>query len=204
MESEGALLGPSWAQKLSSGLGDMSSLTGGRQTDTSPPSGLMAHSSQGTLGLGSQISGDPSAPASPDPSSVLLLQQNLQRLYGSLGDLGQSASRNSLHSILEDHLETSAETGHVNYTKPDLRNASEEDLFLMDQHHAGGSASAVPPQGGMPSTSDSPNDGSGLAGQLPENSISESRTLFIRGIDPVMPDDVIKEYLKVRKIEKFK
>ncbi|KAG7673813.1 hypothetical protein Ndes2437B_g01986 [Nannochloris sp. 'desiccata'] len=197
MESEGTLLGPSWTQKLSSGLGDMSSLTGVRQTDTSPPSGLMgAHSSQGTLGLGSQISGDPSAPASPDPSSVLLLQQNLQRLYGSLGDLGQSASRNSLHSILEDHLDNSGDTGHVKYMKPDLRNASEDDLFLMDQHHAGG-ASALPPQGGMPSTSSaSPNDGSGLVGQLPGNTITESRTLFIRGIDPVMPDDVIREYLE--------
>jgi hypothetical protein len=195
MDSEGTLLGPSWTQKLSSGLGDISSHAGVRQTDTSPPSGLHgAHSSQGTLGLGSQISGDPSAPASPDPSSVLLLQQNLQRLYGSLGDLGQSASRNSLHSILEDHLDPTGEAGHMNYNK-DLRNTSEEDLFHMDQHHAGASSS-IPPQGGMPSTSASQNDVSGLVGQLPGTTITESRTLFIRGIDPVMPDDVIREYLE--------
>jgi RNA recognition motif 2 len=206
MESEGTLLGPSWTQKLSSGLGDLSSHAGGRQTDTSPPSGIMgAHSSQGTLGLGSQISGDPSAPASPDPSSVLLLQQNLQRLYGSLGDLGQSASRNSLHSILEDHLDHPGAnggveaSGHVNYLKSDLRNTSEEDLFHMDQHHhVGGGSSSMPPQGGMPSISGmaGPNDASGLVGQLPGHTITESRTLYIRGIDPVMPDDVIREYLE--------
>jgi hypothetical protein len=91
----------------------------------------------------------------------------------------------------------------VQYTKQDLRNASEDDLFLMDQHHAGASASAVPPQGGMASTTDIPNDGSGLTGQLPENTISESRTLFIRGIDPVMPDDVIREYLEVREFRYY-
>jgi hypothetical protein len=200
MESEGTLLGPSWTQKLSSGLGDMSSHAGGRQTDISPPSGLHgAHSSQGTLGLGSQISGDPSAPASPDPSSVLLLQQNLQRLYGSLGDLGQSASRNSLHSILEDHLDPS-HAEHVNYAKSDLRNTSEDDLFLMDQHHHASGSGTAPPQGGMPSTTASPNDASGLVGQLPGNTITESRTLFIRGIDPVMPDDVIREYLEVKSL----
>ena len=191
-------MGPSWTRKFSTGLGDISSHAGGRQTDTSPPSGLMgAHSSQGTLGLGSQISGDPSAPASPDPSSVLLLQQNLQRLYGSLGDLGQSASRNSLHSILEDHLDPNGEAGHVNYSKSDLRNTSEEDLFLMDQHHSNSGPNA--PSQGMPCTSASgAQEAPGLVSQLPGSQISESRTLFIRGIDPVMHDDVIKEYLEVR------
>lgn len=193
MDGEATLLGPSWTHKLPASLGDMHAGTGARQTESSSPSGLIlgadAHGPT-MANLASHMNGEQPAQNNMDPSSVLALQQNLQRLYGSLGQLGNSASRASLHSILEEQNGGDASngtSGGVNFMPSEAKTGSDDDLFLLDQPG---------PSGGGPS----PNEGStsppqqGI--QMPTGVLGESRTLFIRGIEPSIPDDMIREYLE--------
>lgn len=192
MDGEPTLLGHSWAQKLPISFGDNQPGTGARQTESTSPSGLLGPDAQATAmgGLGSHMNGEQPGETNADPSSVLLLQQNLQRLYGSLGHLGNSTSRASLHSILEEQTGTIAgngNSGSLNYIPPEAKNGSDDDLFLLDQPGGGQSSNGgntSPPQANI---------------QMPNGVLGESRTLFIRGIEPSIPDDMIREYLEVRK-----
>ena len=221
MEGEATLIDSSWTQKMVSNHGDMNLGAAAQLQGTSPTSGQMGVDAQGALaGLNSHHPHDPSAPASPDPSSVLLLQQNLHRLYGSLGQLstglGQSASRASLHSILEDQPEPTAGDGAPSTGMPrsasfllnHARNTSEDDLFLMDGPSLGGSmnsirsaSAAAASAAAAAAQNASPPSGMANQGHSTGNGIvGESRTLFIRGIDPAMPDEVVQEYLEVRRL----
>ena len=143
-------------------------------------------------------------PDATDPSSVLLVQQNLQRIYGSIPppsmNANHSQSRQSLHSILEDQA-----TDALNFPPGGVRTTSDDDLFLMDQIQSSSGALA----GTGPSTSPQSSTlaaAGGTGGMSVNHNLSataapgtifgESRTLFIRGIDPLSSDDMIREYLE--------
>ena len=191
MDGEATLLGPSWTQKRVSSLGDISSANTARRTESNSPSGFLGADGQGTnmAGLASQLNGDQSGQPNADPSSVLALQQSLQRLYGSLGHLGDSTSRASLHSSLEEQQDNvNGSSGGMNALRTDAETGSHDDLFIIDQAGAAGSGNGVSSSPPHP-----PLQMSGIT-------MSESRSLFIRGIEPSIPDEMIREYLEVRRI----
>ncbi len=136
------------------------------------------------------------------------LKQNLQKLYGSLGL--QHGSRSSLPDIQEDEPQTSlpsdpplvppSAAGRLppHGRAPSGRAMSDEDLFgMQDLHHAAGqqqaaaAGSAAGAGLGPPPAADL-----SLVGQLPAGS-AQSRTLFVRNVDPAVPEDELRTLFEV-------
>lgn len=113
-------------------------------------------------------------------TSAARLQQNLQRLYGPIGQV--YGSRSSLPDILEEEPDMAAAAASSVMSQDAAgRVASEEDLFLLG---------SVP--GSVPVTQSS-SSGADIGGIQQ----SESRTLFIRGVDPQVSDEALKKYFEV-------
>jgi len=113
-------------------------------------------------------------------TSAARLQQNLQRLYGPIGQV--YGSRSSLPDILEEEPDMAAAAASSVMSQDAAgRVASEEDLFLLG---------SVP--GSVPGTQSS-SSGADIGGIQQ----SESRTLFIRGVDPQVSDEALKKYFEV-------
>lgn len=125
------------------------------------------------------------ASTASDASSVVRLQQNLQRIYGSLGQFNTHGSKSNLPNIQEDE-ETDAIPPLVppSLQSVNTRAMSDEDLFVLDGQTGASAAAAALPD--LSTTS-----------QLPVQT-AESRTLFIRNVDPQIPDEILKEYFEVR------
>lgn len=127
------------------------------------------------------------------------LKQNLQKLYGSLGL--QHGSRSSLPDIQENEPQTSLPSDPPLAARlppygrpPATRALSDDDLFGMQDLPGGSAAGAVPtPQGlpGQPAAADL-----SLVGQLPAGQ-SQSRTLFVRNVDPSVPEDELRTLFEV-------
>lgn len=162
----------------SSTAGLLSSLPLGH---TSGPQGQDSLASAQTLGPRTALDtyGQPT-PSNSEANSVARLQQNLQRLYGSYNQLNYG-SRTSLPDIQEEDADGSAAASMLRGAGSTARVASEEDLFKLDP---------IPGTSGAMPAADVP--GMGTHHQ-------ESRTLLIRGIDPTMADETLKEYFEVRK-----
>ena len=136
------------------------------------------------------------------------LKQNLQKLYGSLGL--QHGSRSSLPDIQEDEPQTSlpsdpplavpSAAGRLppHGRAPSGRAMSDEDLFgMQDLHHAAGQQQAAA-AGAAPGASLGPPPAADLSlvGQLPAGS-AQSRTLFVRNVDPAVPEDELRTLFEV-------
>lgn len=200
---EASLLGPGWAEIASIGNESTPQTSPLNMNGSSPPLGPPPGrpDSHGSLTTRVSLEAGPTTQTASDASSILRLQKNLQRLSRGQLNLG---SRSSLPDILEDCQADDADVvGRASGTAVRwggngniARNISDEDLFLIDM---AANAGLVP--GGEGTQSTAPASGSdgdrALAGQLPV-SASESRALFIRGLDPAIPDDAIQEYFEVR------
>ena len=168
-----------------------------------PPRQDSANSSQQSLAT--RLSPDPfaAAAASSDATSAALLQQSLQRLYGSIGHLNPG-SRVSLPDILEEHEADAAALASAAQLGPQgglgglhpsgNRSMSDEDLFGMDMAApaAGGGGAHAP---AAPLGHQRPPFGA--AAQAPMEG-PESRTLFVRGVDPAVSDHELQEFFEVR------
>jgi hypothetical protein len=134
------------------------------------------------------------------------LKQNLQKLYGSLGL--QHGSRSSLPDIQEHEPQTSLPSDPPlaprlpPYGRPPVgRAASDEDLFGMQDvgshahsaHSSHGHAAAAAAGGmGGPAAADL-----SLVGQMPAGG-SQSRTLFVRNVDPSVSEEELRTLFEVR------
>ncbi|KAL4423997.1 hypothetical protein ABPG75_001298 [Micractinium tetrahymenae] len=132
------------------------------------------------------------------------LKQNLQKLYGSLGL--QHGSRSSLPDIQENEPQTSLPSDPPMASRlppfgrpPAARALSDDDLFGMQDLSGGGAAAAggagataggmSAPQGGLPGQPAAAD--LSMVGQLPAGQ-SQSRTLFVRNVDPAVPEDELR------------
>ena len=136
------------------------------------------------------------------------LKQNLQKLYGSLGL--QHGSRSSLPDIQEDEPQTSlpsdpplaaaSAAGRLppHGRAPSGRAMSDEDLFGMQDlhHHAGQQQAAAAGAAAGGSLGAPPAADLSLVGQLPAGS-AQSRTLFVRNVDPSVPEDELRTLFEV-------
>lgn len=139
------------------------------------------------------------------------LKQNLQKLYGSLGL--QHASRSSLPDIQENEAQMclpsdpgslGAQPGgsaRLPYGRPPTGRApSDEDLFGMQDLHsqqaAAAAAGGVPGMGAAGGAAPPTVTDLSLVGQLPAGA-SQSRTLFVRNVDPSVPEDELHTLFEV-------
>jgi hypothetical protein len=163
--------------------------------DTLPPSAQQAP----LFPRFSPEGGDPFAAggAAQQQAQHAALKQNLQKLYGSLGL--QHGSRSSLPDIREDEPQTSLPSDPPlaprlpPYGRPPATRAlSDDDLFGM-QDLGAAAAAALPqaPPGAPPLLADL-----SQVGQLPAGS-TQSRTLFVRNVDPSVPEDELRTLFEV-------
>ena len=137
------------------------------------------------------------------------LKQNLQKLYGSLGL--QHGSRSSLPDIQEHEPQMCLPSDPPLASRlppfgrpPAGRALSDEDLFGMQDLGQGAAAAAATaggapagatlgaaPPGGAPPAADL-----SMVGQLPAGG-SQSRTLFVRNVDPSVPEEELRTLFEV-------
>ena len=157
-------------------------------------------------------SGGGATAAAQQQQQQAALKQNLQKLYGSLGL--QHGSRSSLPDIQENEPQTSLPSDPplaarlpLHGRAPSGRAMSDEDLFGMQdlqhqhQHHPGQAAAAGAGAGGAGGAGAGlgppPAADLSLVGQLPAGS-AQSRTLFVRNVDPSVPEDELRSLFEVR------